>query len=260
VKGALTVGVALVALLGTVPSGSAVVVAQQARTSSERTPWGEPDLRGVWQGPALGARPGRDQLNLAKLEVLYRPDVRAKRDLAVKDDPTLNCGAPAFPRAAALGKRIQILQKPRSILVLTEAFHSFRNIPTDGRPHTSEEFRIPFTMGDSSGQWDGDALIVDVISFKGDSWLAGSQDRPTKSSTGVWPTSDAMHVTERWRRIDANTLAYQARVEDPGMLTGAWETPTISLKRLPVTRIQEVVCQVDDPAIPPASYLDRLGR
>jgi hypothetical protein len=65
-----------------------------------------------------------------------------------------------------------------------------------------------------------------------------------------------MHVVERWRRIDADTLEYRARVEDPKMLTMPWETPAITLKRQPVDRIEEALCRPEDG---PETYLTRLG-
>jgi hypothetical protein len=65
-----------------------------------------------------------------------------------------------------------------------------------------------------------------------------------------------MHVTERWRRIDADTLEYRATVEDPEMLTMSWETPTVTLKRQSVDRIEEVLCRPEDG---PETYLARLA-
>ena len=65
-----------------------------------------------------------------------------------------------------------------------------------------------------------------------------------------------MHVVERWRRIDAETLEYQARVEDAKVLTSPWESPTVTFKRQSVDRIEEVFCRPEDG---PATYLSRLG-
>lgn len=225
-----------------------------------RTQWGEPDLTGVWQAPKLGASTGQDSFNLTQLEGLYRPDARAKlTQVSAKDDPTLNCEPAAFPQAAMLGWPIQIVQRPGMMILLTEAFTAFRNIPTDGKGHLSEDLLIPFFGGDSSGTWDGDTLVVDVISFR-EAWLASSKDKPTQGSAGLWPASDALHVVERWRRVDGDTLTYQARVEDPTMLTAPWETPTVTFKRQPVDKIQEVKCLVDDPVTPPPAYLAQFGR
>jgi hypothetical protein len=179
--------------------------------------------------------------------------------LSANDDPTVRCLPAAFPQALMLGWPIQIVQKPGGMIVLTEAFASFRNIPTDGRGHLPPDVLIPLTVGDSAARWEGETLVVDVISFR-DAWLARSTDRPTQASTGVWPTSESLHVIERWRRVDADTLEYQARVEDAMMLTAAWATPTITLTRQPAQKIQETMCASNDPATPPAAYLAQFGR
>lgn len=168
----------------------------------------------------------------------------------------MRCAPPAFPRAAMLGHLVQIIQSPGFAFVFTEAYPVFRIIPTTGRPHTSEQYLYPTHLGDSTARWEGDTLVVDVISFNGEGWLASAADRPTDASTGVWLTSAAMHVVERWRRIDADTLEYQATVEDPQMLTMPWETPTITFTRQSTDTIEEALCRPEDG---PATYLTRLG-
>ncbi len=259
-------------VVGAVIVGAAVLVGQRvaedengtiesASTSAGsftgRTAWGEPNLAGVWRAAPLGADSGRDTFDLETLEGLYTPAARARMTgLSAEDDPTMRCAPPAFPRAAMLGHPIQIIQSPGFAFVFTEAYPVFRIIPTTGRPHTEDQYLYPTYMGDSTARWEGDTLVVDVISFNGEGWLAGPQDRPTNASTGIWLSSGALHVVERWRRIDADTLEYQARVEDPTMLTSPWETPTVTFKRQSVDRIEEVMCRPEDG---PATYLARLG-
>ena len=259
-------------VVGAVIIGAAVLVGQRiaedenetiesASTSTgsftARTAWGDPNLAGVWRAVPLGAGSGRDTFDLGTLEGLYTPAARARMTaLSAEDDPTMRCVPPAFPRAAMLGHRIQIIQSPGFVFVFTEAYPVFRIIPTTGRPHTEDQYLYPTYMGDSTARWEGDTLVVDVISFNGEGWLAGPQDRPTNASTGIWLSSGALHVVERWRRVDADTLEYQARVEDPTMLTLPWETPTVTFTRQSVDRIEEVMCRPEDG---PATYLARLG-
>ena len=95
-----------------------------------------------------------------------------------------------------------------------------------------------------------------VISFNGEGWLASPLDKPTLTSTGVWPASSAMHIVERWRRVDGDTLEYRARVEASDLLTMPWETPAVRLKRQPVDVIDEALCRPEDGA---ETYLARLG-
>jgi len=72
--------------------------------------------------------------------------------------------------------------------------------------------------------------------------LADGADKPTPTSTGGWFTSDALHVIERWRRVDLDTLEYQATVEDPKVLTGPWTTPKVTVKRDRDGVIEEAMC------------------
>ena len=196
----------IVTLGGILWLGSVKTSTQTTGKSALRTVWGEPDLMGVWKGEKLGFRGGRDTFNLTQLERLYRPDAQARmKQMSGKDDPSLKCMPQSFPHAAVLGWPIQILQSPNRLFVFSEAFHTYRIIPTTGQ-HQPLDHLIPMWLGDSAAHWDGDTLVVDVLSFNGQTWLASSQDKPTRSSTGAWPTSDSLHVVERWRRVDADTL------------------------------------------------------
>jgi hypothetical protein len=254
--GVVGVGVAVWLLMGQRTNDGAGGFAGGGSTVAP-TQWGEPDLTGVWKGDARGANAGRDTFNLTALEGLYTADARARmKAMSAGDDPTMRCAPPAFPRAAMLGHAVQIIQSPGFAFVFTEAYPVVRIIPTTGRPHTSEQYLFPTHMGDSTARWEGDTLVVDVLSFNGEGWLASGQDKPTNASPGVWPTSPAMHVIERWRRVDADTLEYQARVEDPQTLAMPWETPTVTFKRQSVDKIDEALCRPEDG---PATYLARLG-
>jgi hypothetical protein len=254
---AVIAGAGLVLFLRGTSNENETAAASSARAFTPQTSWGEPNLAGVWKAEQLGARAGRDTFNLTELESLYTPDARARmKTLTAKDDPTMRCAPPAFPRAAMLGHPVQIVQRPGFAFVLTEAYPVFRILPTTGRPHTSEQYLYPTYMGDSTARWEGDTLVVDVIAFNGEGWLASADDKPTGSSTGLWLTSPALHVVERWRRVDADTLEYRATVEDPQMLTKSWDTPVVTFKRQPLDVIAEALCRPEDG---PETYLARLG-
>jgi hypothetical protein len=218
----------------------AMVCTMSGGVEAQRTPWGEPDLSGIWSGVERGSTAGKDDFNLAELERLYRADIRARmKQLSAKDDPALRCVPYTFPRAITVPRPFQIVQAPGLVTILVEAMHSFRIIPTDGRPHPGADVLFPTFHGDSVGRWEGDTLIVDVVSTKGEGWLAGPRARPTPTSPGVWLTSDALHIVERWRRVDAATLEYQATVEDSKMLSGPWTTPRVAVRRAPLDAIRE---------------------
>ena len=79
--------------------------------------------------------------------------------------------------------------------------HDTRVIPTDGRPHGPAE--IKRWMGDSVGHWEGDTLVVETVNYDPKVVIQGA------------PVSDAAKVTERFTRIDADTITYQFTVDDP---------------------------------------------
>ncbi len=200
---------------------------------------GRPDFSGIWWSGGVRV----EEHTLDELERLYTPEARVRMEqLTEDDDPTLRCIPYGYPRAMTLPstQQFQIVQVPGQMVILNEYFHSFRVIPTDGRDHPEDMY--PTYLGDSVGRWDGDTLVVDVTGFNGEIWLADGADKPTPTSTGGWFTSDALHVVERWRRIDMDTLEYQATVQDANVLSGPWTTPRITVKRAPNGRIAEAMC------------------
>jgi hypothetical protein len=206
-----------------------------------RLPDGKPDLTGVWTPRGPGGEIERS--NLATLERLYTPAaVKEMGDLGESDDPLLRCIPYGVPRSTASSPwPFQIVQHPGYVVVLTEYYHGFRIVPYgDGLKHSPDI--IPTYFGDSIARWEGDTLVVDVTGFNAETWLADGRDKPTPASKGRWPHSDALHVTERWRAVDADTIQYQAVVDDPKMLSGAWTTPLITARRTPLQKIGEGIC------------------
>ncbi len=101
----------------------------------------------------------------------------------------------------------QIFQVPGYVVLFPEMANNLaRIIPTDGRPHLSQ--RIREWSGDSTGRWEGDTLVVDTTNFTGETGFQGS--------------SDALHVVERFTRVDADTILYEFTVEDPMTWTRPW--------------------------------------
>ena len=189
---------------------------------------GHPDLSGVWWGGAdVGAARGRGARGGGRggarggtppptFMSLYKPEVAAKaKTLGDKDDPTLRCVPTAFGTLNVslwdVGAVGQILATPKMIAMLTETYHGYRLIPTDGRPHRDDQ--PPAYRGDSVGRWDGDVFVVDTKNFTDNTWMS--------AEGRVSPHSDALHIVERYRRVDANTLEIEATVEDPDVLTGS---------------------------------------
>jgi len=113
-------------------------------------------------------------------------------------------GPPMMPQG--YNSNYQILQTPGYVIILFEMSHEVRLIPLDGRPH------IPSTVrqwtGDGRGRWEGETLVVETTNFNGLNPLRGSGEQ--------------MRVTERFTRVDADTIRYQFTVDDPSTWTKPW--------------------------------------
>ena len=75
-------------------------------------------------------------------------------------------------------------------------------------------------QGDSRGRWEGNTLVVDVANFRTDP--SGYNKQPWLDSHGTFYT-DALHVVERYTFADANTINYEATIEDPKVFTQPWK-------------------------------------
>ena len=227
---------------------------------------GRPDMSGVWwpgrdvpvttlsvgpsRAPAGAPRQGPDTFRS-----LYQPWAAAKANtLGEKDDPALRCVPPVIgPHASFLNSGLvgQILQTPKFVVFLTETYHGFKIVPTDGRPHRDDV--APSSRGDSVGRWEGDTLVVDTRKFNGQNWVSDHGN--------VSFYSDALHLIERYRRVDANTLLVDAMVEDPKVLTRPWKLATQTLQLAPFDQIMEVGCSnVETAALMEAAAKENYGR
>jgi hypothetical protein len=104
------------------------------------------------------------------------------------------------------GNGQQIVQGPGYVTILQEMVHEARVIPLDGRPHASANVRS--YMGDARGHWEGNTLVVETTNF-----LEGKTGIGLNG--GGTPTSDALKLTERYTRVDPNTLKYEVTIDDP---------------------------------------------
>ncbi len=213
---------------------------RNASQAIPRTSDGRPDLSGIWQSNVLDIsnftleREERSSANRVANpggDLPYRPEALERvRQLTEADDPMLRCIPRGIPRQTGTSSPVRIVQLSGEIIILYEAEHRFRIIPTDGRPHPDDWY--PTYMGDSVAAWDGDTLIVDVIGFNDETWI---------HRLGTFHTED-LHVVERYHLSDANTLEYEATVEDPNVLTGPWSKTVTLRRRPPGDRILESIC------------------
>jgi hypothetical protein len=122
-------------------------------------------------------------------------------------------GPPMLP--AAYNSNLQIIQDAGHVAIVQEMIHTARVIPTDGSPHLPSAIRQ--WAGDSRGTWQGDTLVVDTTNFTDRTSFRGS-------------TAD-LHLTERFTRVDRDTLIYEFTADDPATWTRSW-TAQITLARI----------------------------
>ncbi len=240
-------GVALLAvLIQSVAAGAQTQPAAPAKAAVPRAADGHADLSGVWITGALslliGDKEARDIAEADRRagrtlpppeQPSYKPDAEAKRQYYLArrgiDDPMARCFISGVPRITTRPLPFQIFHLKDQVLILYEAHHAFRIIPTDGRKHPDDI--EPSFNGDSVGRWEGDTLVVDVIGFNEKTWLSG---------VGTIH-SDKLHVVERYTRDSADTVRYDVTVEDPEVLTRPWHEHEIFRLR-PGERLREYEC------------------
>jgi len=262
----------------------AVVLAQNQ--TDARTPWGDPDLEGIWTNATLTPleRPRElagkefftpeeaaafekqriDQTNadrpLRAGEVGAYNDLFFERGKAVKTRRTSLVIDPRDGRIPALTPAAQqkvdarreyealhpadrpedrwltercilfgatvpmlpepynnnyrIIQAPGYVTILVEMNHDTRVVPLDGRAHVSSS--VQQWTGDSRGHWEGNTLVVETTNLK-------FNDKSRFGVTYLNGLSDErLRVVERFTRSDANTLMYQATIDDSTVFTKPW--------------------------------------
>jgi hypothetical protein len=199
-----------------------------AKTPTSRE--GKPDLSGVWRSDTdpAGFPKGVQTVesitglnapryfvdvtaDLKPAEVPFQPAAAAafvqRLQNQGKDDPAAHCKPTGVPAVANLPIPFKIVQTPGLIVILYEDGSVFRQVFLDSRKTVADP--QPRWMGYSTGRWDGDTLVVNTVGFTDKSWL----DRLGHTH------SDAMRVTERFRRRDFGHLEIEVTIDDPKTYT-----------------------------------------
>ena len=99
--------------------------------------------------------------------------------------------------------------------------------------NSKEQSPAPAWMGWSIGRWDGETLVIDVTDHMEETWF----DRAGNYH------SDQLKVTERYTAIDADTLQYQATIEDPKVFSRSWSiSMPLYRRRDPNMQLLEYKC------------------
>ena len=152
------------------------------------------------------------------------------RATADSEDPILNCLPPGVPRIMLIPFPMQLIQIPGEVIMLFEYDHYIRHIYLN-RPEHPKELDLTW-MGDSIGWWDGNTLVVDTTGLNDKTWL---------DQVGH-PHSDALHVVERIRRVDHDTLQDDLTIDDPKAYKKPWTGRQI-FKLRANWHLLEYVCQ-----------------
>ena len=199
-----------------------------------RLPSGKPNLNGIWQtmgsahwdlenhparsGPvlelgAIGAIPAGVSVVEGE-EIPYQPWAVAKKkenyEHWLTRDPEVNCYLPGIPRATYMPYPFQILQSHDSDILMAYEYASASRVITMG---TTEPPPVDTWMGQSTGKWEGDTLVVDTIGFNDQTWF----DRAGNFH------SEALHVVERFTPKSTDLIDDEATIEDSKVFTRPWK-------------------------------------
>ena len=212
-----------------------------------RLPDGHPDLSGIWDVGAMtyfhdlaAGLKGDDAPQLTPWAAGLQ---KGRRDRSHVDDPYTYCLPLGVPRENHRSP-FKIIQTPPMTIFLHESFvgNTFRQIFTDGRPLPKLSETEPAWLGYSVGRWEGDLFVVESIGFRDRGWLSANM---------AYPNSDALHVIERWRRVDFGHLEETVTIDDPKAYLKPW-TNKIILTLQADTEILDSYC--DNQMIMQAHY------
>ena len=247
----LTAAVVTMAQAPQAPAAGRAAAAPAYR--APRTADGKPNLNGIWQAineanwdiEAHSAAPspikelGADGATPAGAGIVeggsipYLPDALKKKKEnqanRLKLDPEVKCYLPGVPRAVYQPYPFQIIQSTKHIMMLHTFAGAVRTI------YMADQTEAPADswMGWSNGKWEGESLVVDTKGFNDQSWF----DRAGNFH------SDALHVVERFSPRSADTLNYEATIEDSKTFSRPWKISLPLYRRVePNAMIMEFRC------------------
>ena len=194
---------------------------------------GTPDLNGIW----LASRAVFDLRQTRKPgdPIPFTPEGKAifdqRQATLSKDDPSALCLPTGLPVRALLRTPFKIVQGPGTTAILYESGTRFRQVLTDGRP-LPEVIDWPAWQGFSIGRWEGDTFVITTGGFNGKAWL----------DQAGHPESDAMTITERFRRRDFGHMDMEMIIDDRKMYTRPWSI-TAQFVLQTDTELLEFICE-----------------
>jgi hypothetical protein len=198
-----------------------------------RTQDGKPDLSGLWNkiSPKYSRNIAAD-LKRDEIQPWARDVVEQRREDLGREYMNVQCVplGPGYVTAADStgAEMIKILQTPMLIVILNPDL-TYRQIFLDGR--RLESSPNPSWMGYSVGRWEGDTLVVDSFGFNDRTWLDHDGH----------PHTEALRMTERYRRRNLGALEIEVTLSDPAVYARSW-TVDVRAELAADTEIIEWVC------------------
>ena len=116
---------------------------------------------------------------------------------------------PEGPTESSRRRAVEIRQFPDMVLLLYDEDHAVRRIYLDGK-HPAD--LKPTWMGHSIGRYDGETLVIDTTGINDKVWV----------DVQGHPHTDALHVVERVRRVNVNTMEIEMTIDDPKTYKKPW--------------------------------------
>jgi hypothetical protein len=195
----------------------------------------KPYLGGYWRIaqplPTLTTVEGKAPPLTAAGRTAYR-QVASERKAGRNPDPMDACLPPGTPRSLLVDKPFLIAHSAAKITFFHQVYHVIRHVYLDGPLQLAEKDRDELWEGTSSGRWEADTLIIETANFNGKQWLDDS---------GL-PQSKDMRVTERFRRLDANTLENLVTYDDAAYYSKPWSARLLFTAQPRTTLLVEEDC------------------
>jgi hypothetical protein len=138
-----------------------------------------------------------------------------RHKLFLASEPYTRCKPAGGPRQIMSPYGFEIVDMPelkRLYIITTSDAMTYRVVYMDGREHPKN--LKPSYFGHSVGHWEGDMLVIDSVGYNEKSWL---------NRDGL-PTTDRLHLTERFTRPNMDTLEYKITIDDPGAYNKPWDS------------------------------------
>ena len=228
----------VLAVLSLTSVASAQAGKQQLAAKPAAAPSPKRDLSGVWQYQGSG---GAESLTAEEAMPPMTPWAKAKfeesrpgygfRAVPGGNDPILQCDPIGFPRIMFMPTPFEFVHVPGRVVQFFEREHAWRPIWNDGRSLPKDA--DPAWYGHAIGHWEDDyTFVVESSGFTDRTWI----------SPAGYPHSDEMQATERYHRIDRDTILYDLTVID----AKAYSKPIVARQRTmklrPNQEIEELPC------------------